>query len=106
MVQLKNPARAPEWDALTDPYGDAFPGDFAPDEGRATAAQEAAISGAASKMLQLFFCYDRAKQPVWCAKYDEEMANATATIDRSKRSYPMAFQQGEDIATMVGCTSV
>lgn len=87
---------------LTEPYENIFPGNFAPSESAANGAMRAAISGAASKFFALFFCNDRATQPVWCAKADEVLNSTMAFVGNAdKANYPVPFRQGEDIASMV-----
>jgi hypothetical protein len=103
MVMLQNPAGAAAWDALTEPrFQQSFTGPFAANEAEASLAQRAAISGAASKFLRLFFCNSRALQPLWCAAADQVLATTMAFVGSSDNaSYPVPFKQGEDIAEMV-----
>lgn len=87
---------------MVQPYGDDFGGNFAPDEVSASAAQAAAISGADSKFISMFFCNNRVLQNRWCAKAEEFTGTVMATWGNDdKADYPNAFAQGEQIAAMV-----
>lgn len=108
LVTLRNSSAAADWDALNEPYRDpntgesVFPGNFAPSEGEAGAAQWAAISGAASRFISLFFCNNRTQQLLWCTAMDR-ILNETMESDgnEDRRNFPLAFRQGEDIASLV-----
>lgn len=102
LLNLRDPSQAAAWDLLTQPVADIFPGDFAPSESDANGAIRAAISGAACKFIQLFFCNNRATQRAWCAKADEVLNTTMAFVgDADKAEYPIPFKQGEQIASMV-----
>jgi hypothetical protein len=107
MLNLRDPSRAAQWDVLTEPYENIFPGDYAPSESEASNAMKAAISGAASRFISLFFCNDISTQPVWCAKVDEVLNTTMAFVgNKDKADYPVPFKQGENIATMVSIEAV
>lgn len=108
MVNLADPSRAAIWDALTLPSEDIFAGNFAPTEREAAAAQQAAISGAASTFIELFFCNSTIPTPYWCNGANNVLgarailATTMAAVGQSDRTkHPAAFQQGADIATEV-----
>lgn len=122
MVNLNktDPAAIEKWTRLTVLYADVFPGNFAPSEPDANAAQEAAISGAASQFILLMFCNNNTEVPTnyWCLGSEapplppptaEVVQGAKALVKEAmdfvgkadELAYPAAFKQGVEIATEV-----
>jgi hypothetical protein len=103
MVNVADPGRAAQWDTLSQPYEEVFPGPFAPENSEAVAAQNAAVSGAASKIIELFFCYDEFKLRVWCTSARKFIADANKddAIAPALSNYGVPYLQGQDIAVMV-----
>lgn len=110
MLNINETARAAKWnDVMMQPYetrdqtfyGDST--DFAPPKDKVVGAQNAAIAGAASKLIDLFFCYQREKQFSWCNAATGFIQDALTSDETpaNRRAYPTQFQQGEDIAVVV-----
>lgn len=109
MVNLADSNVAAQWDVLTRVSQDIFSGEFAPAEAEASAAQEAAVSGAASRFIELFFCAGQ-DTTFWCnGNATADVLGARAIINRvmdfvgrtDQARYPIPFAQGRDIAAVV-----
>lgn len=108
MLNLKDPTAAGKWDSLSVPLaGDNenfyLAGPFAPRPDDVAAAQGAAISGAATRMIDLFFCNSIATQQ-WCdrwrkgrtgIKYDN-FKNPDGSMSRYSPSRLICLDYGRD----------